>query len=42
MDNTSFLYFIVPGKSIACQLETLLINQLPGKGFKLAGVAYGK
>lgn len=40
MDNTSFLYFIVPGKSIACQLETLLINRLPAKGFKLAGVAY--
>ncbi|KAI3776092.1 hypothetical protein L1987_45854 [Smallanthus sonchifolius] len=28
MQNASFLYFLVPGKSLACQLETLLINQL--------------
>ncbi|XP_021607248.1 DNA mismatch repair protein MSH1, mitochondrial isoform X1 [Manihot esculenta] len=42
MHNASFLYFIVQGKSIACQLETLLINQLPNKGFKLTNVADGK
>ncbi|KAL9353065.1 hypothetical protein Peur_055745 [Populus x canadensis] len=42
MDNAAFLYFIVPGKSIACLLETLLINQLPIKGFKLANVSDGK
>ncbi|XP_022873174.1 DNA mismatch repair protein MSH1, mitochondrial isoform X4 [Olea europaea var. sylvestris] len=42
MQNASFLYFLVPGKSIACQLETLLINQLPGKGFHLINVADGK
>ncbi|KAK6914173.1 DNA mismatch repair protein MutS-like, N-terminal [Dillenia turbinata] len=42
MQNASFLYFIVPGKSMACQLETLLINQLPSHGFELANVADGK
>ncbi|CAK7327326.1 unnamed protein product [Dovyalis caffra] len=42
LDNAAFLYFTVPGKSIACQLETLLINQLPIKGFKLTNVADGK
>ncbi|KAG6757295.1 hypothetical protein POTOM_037603 [Populus tomentosa] len=42
MDNAAFLYFIVPGKSIACLLETLLINQLPIKGFKLTNVSDGK
>lgn len=40
--DASFLYFIVQGKSIACQLETLLINQLPNKGFQLTNVADGK
>ncbi|EEF34011.1 hypothetical protein RCOM_1216960 [Ricinus communis] len=39
MHNASFLYFIVQGKSIACQLETLLINQLPCKGFQLTNMA---
>ncbi|XP_012077620.1 DNA mismatch repair protein MSH1, mitochondrial isoform X2 [Jatropha curcas] len=42
MYNASFLYFIVKGKSIACQLETLLINQLPRKGFQLSNIADGK
>ncbi|WCJ24134.1 DNA mismatch repair protein MSH1 mitochondrial [Euphorbia peplus] len=42
LHNASFLYFIVQGKSIACQLETLLINQLPSKGFQLTNVADGK
>ncbi|PIA40037.1 hypothetical protein AQUCO_02500037v1 [Aquilegia coerulea] len=40
--NVAFLYVIVPGKSIACQLETLLINQLPCRGFQLTNVADGK
>ncbi|XP_019253693.1 PREDICTED: DNA mismatch repair protein MSH1, mitochondrial isoform X2 [Nicotiana attenuata] len=42
MENASFLYFLVPGKSIACQLETLLINQLPDYGFPLTNVADGR
>ncbi|PWA96416.1 GIY-YIG nuclease superfamily [Artemisia annua] len=42
MHNASFLYFLVPGKSLACQLETLLINQLPNHGFKLTNVADGQ
>lgn len=42
MENASFLYFLVSGKSIACQLETLLINQLPNHGFQLTNVADGK
>lgn len=42
LQNVSFLYFVVPGKSLACQLETLLINQLPNQGFRLANVADGK
>ncbi|PHT27947.1 DNA mismatch repair protein MSH1, mitochondrial, partial [Capsicum baccatum] len=42
MEDASFLYFLVPGKSIACQLETLLINQLPSYGFQLTNVADGK
>ncbi|CAI9118019.1 OLC1v1019520C1 [Oldenlandia corymbosa var. corymbosa] len=42
LQNASFLYFLVPGKSIACQLETLLINQLPERGFRLSNVADGK
>ncbi|XP_047315981.1 DNA mismatch repair protein MSH1, mitochondrial [Impatiens glandulifera] len=37
-----FLYFLVPGKSTACQLETLLINQLPNYGFHLTNIADGK
>ncbi|CAL0299837.1 unnamed protein product [Lupinus luteus] len=42
LQNASFLYFLVPGKSLACELETLLINQLPSQGFQLANVADGK
>ncbi|GMH15904.1 hypothetical protein Nepgr_017745 [Nepenthes gracilis] len=42
MQNAVFLYFIVQGKSLACQLETLLINQLPNQGFRLTNVADGK
>lgn len=42
MQNASFLYFLVPGKSMACQLETLLINQLPSRGFQLTNLADGK
>ncbi|KAH7573158.1 hypothetical protein JRO89_XS03G0080200 [Xanthoceras sorbifolium] len=42
MQTASFLYFSVPGKSMACQLETLLINQLCGQGFSLANIADGK
>ncbi|XP_060179679.1 DNA mismatch repair protein MSH1, mitochondrial isoform X2 [Lycium barbarum] len=42
MENASFLYFLVSGKSIACQLETLLINQLPNYGFQLTNIADGK
>ncbi|GAV62203.1 MutS_V domain-containing protein/GIY-YIG domain-containing protein/MutS_I domain-containing protein [Cephalotus follicularis] len=42
MQKASFLYFLVQGKSLACQLETLLINQLPNQGFKLANVGDGK
>lgn len=41
MQNASFLYFLVPGKSIACQMETLLINQLSSRGFLLANLADG-
>ncbi|CAL1384358.1 unnamed protein product [Linum trigynum] len=42
LQSASFLYFVVPGKSIACQLETLLINQLPSRGFQLSNIADGK
>ncbi|KAL5214102.1 hypothetical protein ABZP36_003254 [Zizania latifolia] len=42
MQDTTILYMVVPGKSVACQLETLLINQLPLKGFKLLNKADGK
>jgi hypothetical protein len=42
MQNASFIYFLVPGKSLACQLETLLINQLSNQGFQLTNVADGK
>ncbi|KAA8548891.1 hypothetical protein F0562_000575 [Nyssa sinensis] len=42
MQNATFLYFLVPGKSMACQLETLLINQLPNQGFQLSNIADGK
>ncbi|XP_029119846.2 DNA mismatch repair protein MSH1, mitochondrial isoform X1 [Elaeis guineensis] len=42
MQNAVFLYVIVPGKSIASQLETLLVNQLPLRGFRLVNKADGK
>ncbi|KAJ8442713.1 hypothetical protein Cgig2_001806 [Carnegiea gigantea] len=42
MQNAEFLFFIVQGKSIACQLETLLINQLPKRGYNLTNIADGK
>lgn len=42
MQNAQFLYVVVPGKSIASQLETLLINQLPFHGFRLVNKADGK
>lgn len=42
MENVSFLYVLVPGKSVASQLETLLINQLPNRGFQLVNRADGK
>ncbi|KAG9447714.1 hypothetical protein H6P81_013842 [Aristolochia fimbriata] len=42
MQNVMFLYFTVPGKSIASELETLLINQLSTKGFCLVNKADGK
>ncbi|KAL3626495.1 DNA mismatch repair ATPase msh1 [Castilleja foliolosa] len=42
MQNAPFIYFLVPGKSLACQLETLLINQLPSQGFRLSNLADGK
>ncbi|KAK1413663.1 hypothetical protein QVD17_35439 [Tagetes erecta] len=42
MQKASILYFLVSGKSKACQLETLLINQLPNHGFKLTNVADGQ
>lgn len=42
MQNATFIYIVVPGKSIASQLETLLIHQLPRQGFKLINKADGK
>ncbi|XP_068663489.1 DNA mismatch repair protein MSH1, mitochondrial isoform X3 [Aristolochia californica] len=42
MQNVKFLYFTVPGKSIASELETLLINQLSSEGFRLVNKADGK
>ncbi|XP_074286101.1 DNA mismatch repair protein MSH1, mitochondrial isoform X2 [Silene latifolia] len=42
MQNAIFISFLVQGKSIACELETLLINQLPKQGFHLANIADGK
>ncbi|CAN6485861.1 unnamed protein product [Victoria cruziana] len=42
MQGALILYIIVPGKSLACQLETLLINQLPLEGFQLTNKADGK
>ncbi|XP_057772125.1 DNA mismatch repair protein MSH1, mitochondrial isoform X2 [Salvia miltiorrhiza] len=42
MQKASFLYMLVSGKSVACQMETLLINQLPTQGFHLTNLADGK
>lgn len=42
MEKASFLYVLVAGKSVACQMETLLINQLPSRGFHLTNIADGK
>ncbi|KAJ8445529.1 hypothetical protein Cgig2_012417 [Carnegiea gigantea] len=42
IQNVEFLFFIVQGKSIACQLETLLINQLPKRGYNLTNIADGE
>lgn len=42
MQSAAFLSFVVQGKSVACQLETLLINQLPKQGFHLANIADGR
>ncbi|QCE05782.1 DNA mismatch repair protein MutS [Vigna unguiculata] len=42
MQDASFLYFLVPGKSLACQFESLLINQLSSQGFQLSNMSDGK
>ncbi|KAL4190692.1 hypothetical protein AMTRI_Chr07g76960 [Amborella trichopoda] len=42
MQDVPFLYVVVPGRSVACLLETLLINQLPLQGFHLSNKADGK
>ncbi|KAL9829922.1 DNA mismatch repair protein MSH1 [Arabidopsis thaliana] len=42
LQGSSFLYLMVQGKSMACQLETLLINQLHEQGYSLANLADGK
>ncbi|URE23463.1 GIY-YIG catalytic domain [Musa troglodytarum] len=42
MQNAPIIYVIVPGKSVANQLETLLINQLPISGFRLVNKADGR
>ncbi|XP_058095000.1 DNA mismatch repair protein MSH1, mitochondrial isoform X2 [Magnolia sinica] len=42
MENATCLYVVVPGKSVASELETLLINQLPRQGFRLTNKADGK
>ncbi|KAG0475024.1 hypothetical protein HPP92_014710 [Vanilla planifolia] len=42
MLNAEFLYVVVPGKSIAGELETLLINQLPNHGFRIVNKADGR
>ncbi|WOL09927.1 DNA mismatch repair protein MSH1, mitochondrial isoform X2 [Canna indica] len=42
MQDASLIYVIVPGKSIASQLETLLINQLRVDGFRLVNKADGR
>jgi hypothetical protein len=41
MQEATTLYAVVPGKSFACRLETLLINHLPLEGFKLINKADG-
>ncbi|XP_077227245.1 MUTL protein homolog 1 [Tasmannia lanceolata] len=42
MQNVTFLYVTVPGKSVASELETLLINQLPCRGFQIVNKSDGK
>ncbi|WOL09932.1 DNA mismatch repair protein MSH1, mitochondrial isoform X1 [Canna indica] len=42
MQDAPLIYVIVPGKSIASQLETLLINQLRVDGFRLVNIADGR
>lgn len=42
LQGSPFLYLLLPGKSVACELETLLINQLPLLGFPLANRADGR
>ncbi|KAI3962361.1 hypothetical protein MKX01_005363 [Papaver californicum] len=42
MQNVSFIYIEVPGKSFATLLETNLIHQLPNYGFRLSNIADGK
>lgn len=42
MQNAPIIYVIVPGKSVANQLETLLINQLPTSGFRIINKADGR
>ncbi|XP_022640247.1 DNA mismatch repair protein MSH1, mitochondrial isoform X2 [Vigna radiata var. radiata] len=42
MHEASFLYFLVPGKSMACEFESLLINQLSSQGFQLSNTSDGK
>eukprot|EP01018_Ginkgo_biloba_P019430 Gb_16554 [translate_table: standard] len=39
LQRAPFLYIRVPGKSVARELETLLINQLPLSGFELVNKA---
>ncbi|KAK7279171.1 hypothetical protein RJT34_24217 [Clitoria ternatea] len=40
--DASFLYFLVPGKSLACQLESMLIKRLSSQGFHLSNIAKGE
>ncbi|XP_042375804.1 DNA mismatch repair protein MSH1, mitochondrial-like isoform X2 [Zingiber officinale] len=42
MQHALMIYMIVPGKSVASQLETFLINQLPLSGFRLVNHSDGR
>ncbi|CAA7398957.1 unnamed protein product [Spirodela intermedia] len=42
LQGSPFLYLLLPGKSVASEIETLLINQLPLLGFPLANRLDGK